>query len=303
MNYVFEIDSSDIDAFIEYYKGFEDVPEDEHKLIVFKTKRFTVTIYRSNKVMIQGKDAYDEYLMWSGILGFEPMSKKDKPKQSKPHENWARLSAIGSDEVGTGDFYGPVVVCACYVDLDDFNKAKSLGVKDSKNIKDDQIKKVAPKLMETFLHSVLVLDNEKYNGLVDQGYNMNKIKAYLHNHAIRKTIARTKQNKVSVIIDQFCTKKQYFDYLDNQPVWRHVQMIEKGESYHPAVAAASIIARYTFIKKMDAINDSLGIMLPYGAGPAVDLIGKRIGMEEGIDIFKKIAKINFKNMNKIKDLL
>jgi ribonuclease HIII len=303
MNYVFEIDPSDIDTLIEYYKGLEKIPEDEHKLVVFKSPGFTVTVYRSHKVMIQGGDAYDEYLMWADMLGFKPEPKKAAPSESKPKDRWTRVSAIGSDEVGTGDFYGPIVVCACYINVRDFNRAREFGIKDSKTINDEQIRTMAPALMKTFSHSVLVLDDRKYNELTSQGYNMNKIKAYLHNHAIRKTLAKNNLQHPDVIVDKFCTKQQYIDYLKGQTIHRDIRMVEKGESYHPAVAAASIIARYTFLKKMDEIHEKIGIRLPLGAGPAVDLIGKRIGLGKDLSIFKDIAKTNFKNMERIKKML
>ncbi len=43
-------------------------------------------------------------------------------------------TAIGSDEVGTGDYFGPIVVTAAYVKKEDIKYLESLGVKDSKKI-------------------------------------------------------------------------------------------------------------------------------------------------------------------------
>ncbi|MDZ4197347.1 MAG: hypothetical protein U1C51_08920, partial [Candidatus Izemoplasmatales bacterium] len=81
------------------------------------------------------------------------------------------------------------------------------------------------------------------------------------------------------------------------------ELVEKAESKYLAVAAASIIARDEFIHQMNAISQTLGIVLPYGASAIVDLIGKRIALEKGFGVFDNIAKTHFKNMDKIKTMM
>ena len=55
-------------------------------------------------------------------------------------------TSIGSDEVGTGDYFGPIVVTAAYVKKEDIPFLEELGVKDSKKMTDDKILEVVPKL-------------------------------------------------------------------------------------------------------------------------------------------------------------
>ena len=75
----------------------------------------------------------------------------------------SQLSIIGSDEVGTGDFFGPITVCAAYVRKDQLHLLKELGVQDSKNLNDDQISTIAKQIIPFLPYSLLILDNEKYN--------------------------------------------------------------------------------------------------------------------------------------------
>ena len=45
----------------------------------------------------------------------------------------------GSDEVGTGDYFGPIVVTASYVTKEDIPYLEELGVKDSKKMRKKDI--------------------------------------------------------------------------------------------------------------------------------------------------------------------
>ena len=67
------------------------------------------------------------------------------------------LSVLGSDETGTGDFFGPITVAACFVSADQVELVKFLGVKDSKMLTDDLMRKIAPDLKATLTYSVLIL--------------------------------------------------------------------------------------------------------------------------------------------------
>jgi len=127
---------------------------------------------------------------------------------------------------------------------------------------------------------------------------MNKIKAYLHNHAIKKMVKQTPQFD-NVILDEFCSKENYFSYLVSEDVFKNIDFHTKGESVHKAVAVASIIARYKFLLEMDSLSKETGITLPKGSGAPADAIAKLIYLQNGEEIFGKIAKLNFKNFERI----
>jgi ribonuclease HIII len=304
MTYVFQAQKKDLPQIIDFYQGYEMNPSREYIMAMYKQENKVITIFNSLKVTLQGNDALEDYLMWSEILGFETQNVEISPKKVEPViVSGVSKSIIGSDEVGTGDFYGPVVVCAAYIGKNEINKLSIYPIQDSKKLSDELILSIGENLMKDVTHQVLVLPNPKYNDLTKEGYNLNKIKAYLHNHAIRKLILKVKSDIDQVVIDEFCSKENYFEYLKDVESYKNITFMQKAEDQVLSVGVASIIARYTFLKEMDKLSLDLGINLPKGSGIASDLIGKRIALEKGFDIFNEIAKTHFKNMEKIKSLM
>lgn len=304
MNYVFNIKKSDVDLFIDYYAQQPVIPEDSRIMMIFKNDDITMTIYQSLKVMLQGKNALEDYLMWSDILGFKAVTDtqetiKNEEINAQKNLKLYHNSAIGSDEVGTGDFFGPVVVCAAYVNKSLIPTLESMKIKDSKKLTDEFILSIGEKLKTLIPNSILVTDNKKYNDLIQQGYNMNKIKTYLHNHAIKKCLKMVEGPVENVIVDQFCSPKLYFDYLEGVNTYNDITFLEKAEDAHLSVACASILARYSFLLHMNELNKIAGMVLPFGAGPGVDAVGQILVLKKGLDFLPMVAKMNFKNMERV----
>mgnify|MGYP001430101225 CR=1 FL=1 len=295
MNYELTLAPHDLERFITYYRSFKEQNDDPRILHVFKTDDFRITVYNSGKTLFQGKNAFSEYEVWARHFGLEIES---IPDETAYQNQYFDKRVIGSDEVGTGDLFGPIVVCAAYVTPKDYPLLDELRVRDSKTLSDQQIKEIGSKLIENLSYHVLVLPPEKFNELTSQGFNMNKIKAYLHNHAIKKMVKQTAQFD-NVIVDEFCSKENYFSYLANEDPYQKINFHIKGESIHKAVAVASIIARYKFLLEMDRLSQETGIVLPKGSGAPADAIAKLIFLQRGKDIFSKIAKLNFKNFERI----
>ncbi len=304
MNYVFSIKKSDIPLFLEHYESVSSENNDPRILMMFKNADTTITIFQTLKVMIQGINAQDEYLMWSDVLGFIPQSLEFQENQSLHPKSIVKsqyysTSAIGSDEVGTGDFFGPVVVATAFVSKTMIPELEKMKIRDSKQMTDEYMLQIAKRLKDMIPHVVLVTDNVKFNELTQQGFNMNKIKAYLHNHAIKKCIKKIKEPFDYVILDQFCSPTLYFDYLKEVDIYSNITFLERAENEHLSVAVASIIARTTFLEQMELLNKLSGVTLPLGAGPGVDVVAKLVVMKKGKDFLQKIAKINFKNIERI----
>ncbi|MBM7453621.1 ribonuclease HIII [Acholeplasma morum] len=278
-NYSMTINENQMNLLIDAYKAFEK--ESSNQYIAFSAYKNGLTIhaYKSGKMVIQG-DYQEELKRIKQLLGVK------------------QYAAIGSDEVGTGDLFGPVIVCSAYVSLDDIAFLESLGVKDSKAMTDTQISKIGPVLANRLIHSILILNPEKYNELIRKGYNMNKIKAYLHNQGIIKTSEKLK-DKVPVILDQFCEPQIYYNYLKTEKlIYRDIDFYTKAESVHIAVAAASIIARYAFLAKMQQYSKFIGYNLLKGAGSEVDKQLIEIYRARGYKGLVPITKLNFKNLIK-----
>ena len=269
-----------------------------------------ITLYESGKVVFQGKDADLSSDFWvttekinSGKVDVKNSSSNQKEKQKKEYVNPRvyNSSSIGSDEVGTGDYFGPIVVTAAYVSKDNIEFLEELGVKDSKKLTDEQILNIVPKFIKKIPYESIILTNSEYNKYYSTDINMNKIKALLHNKVLYKLSNEIKDYEY-IIVDQFAENYVYYNYLkDSSNVVRNITFFTKGEDKHLSVACASLISRYIFIQEFDKICKSVNNALPKGASNLVDEAGKKLVAEYGFDKLKEIAKLNFKNTDKIMD--
>ncbi len=265
-----------------------------------------ITLYESGKVVFQGRDADLAADFWIATekMQNKNLEVKDSSTSSKKSDIYVdpkiyNSSSIGSDEVGTGDFFGPMVVTATYVDKSNISKLIELGCKDSKKMTDDVILKIVPEIIKFIPYESVILSNKEYNDRYKEN-NMNALKAILHNKVLMSI--KLKGYKYDyIVVDEFAKPKTYFSYLSkSNNVVRDITFMTKGEDKCLAVAAASLISRYLFIKEMDKLSKELGINLPKGASSLVDEVAKEIVNKYGFDKLYEIAKMNFKNVDKIK---
>ena len=281
-------------------KFYEDKKRDKViPYVVFQAQDgdTVITLYESGKVMFQGVSADIDANMWRDIDGQE---KVDKVAIKESEKKYYYSSAIGSDEVGTGDYFGPIVVTSAYVSKDDIEFVESLGIKDSKKLTDEKMLEIAPKLVKRIKYKSIVMTNTEYNEKHKNTYNMNKIKAIMHNKALWRMTHEENLEYDYIIVDEFARENRYYEYLDGNPnIQRGITFITKAEDKNLAVAAASVISRYIFLKEFDKLSDSLHIPLPKGAGKDVDDIGKEVVEKYGKEKLKEVAKYNFKNTERI----
>ena len=132
---------------------------------------------------------------------------------------------------------------------------------------------------------------------------MNKLKAILHNNVLKSVINKNYQYDY-IVVDQFAKPFVYYNYLkESNSIVKGITFLTKGEDKCLSVACASVISRFIFIKEFDKICKELNINIPKGAGNLVDEVGVKIVKEHGFDKLKEIAKINFKNVSKIKEVI
>ena len=144
------------------------------------------------------------------------------------------------------------------------------------------------------------VDPVKYNSLIENGYNQGKIKAMLHNQVIHNLRDKLSKPKVTTIIDQFATESKYYEYIKyTKNIEKDITFETKAESKYPAVAVSSIIARYSFLVKMNSLSKTIGEKLPKGAGEHVDTFGKEFVSKHGETKLKEFAKWHFANTKKI----
>ena len=265
-----------------------------------------VTLYESGKAVFQGKDAdlaSDYWIETERINNgkVEVSNSDNKPKDKKEDVNtniYMFVNSVGSDEVGTGDYFGPIVVTASYVKKEDVPYLKELGVMDSKQITDEKIKVIAPQIAKKIKYKSIILANEDYNKYHSL-YNMNKVKAILHNKVLLEMMEE-KPNVDYIIIDEFAKQFVYYNYLkDATKVQRGITFITKAENKNMAVACSSIISRYLFLNEYQKLEKEYNVILPKGAGTEVDKFGKALVDKYGESILNKIAKKSFKNTERI----
>jgi ribonuclease HIII len=299
-NQVILINNEELKNVMDHYATSKITRNAPGVVFAAKTSDTSITAYKSGKVLFQGAGADREAARWG------PLSAAKKPtvsisKGDKLPANFTELSVIGSDETGTGDFFGPVTVAACYVRADQIELVRELGVKDSKQLTDDLMRKIAPDLQATLIHSVLTLGNVKYNEIQGQGNSQGKIKALLHNQALKHVLRKMNGEKPDyILIDQFAERGVYYNYLKLEPeiIRENVLLSTKAEGLHLSVAAASIIARVAFLEEMDRLSALAGVTLPKGAGPRVDEAAARILLKSGAGTLKNMTKWHFANAGK-----
>lgn len=297
MNVVIKVNDEVKEKMIEYYKDKKRDKVIPYVVFQAKDEDTVITMYESGKVMFQGTSADVDAAMWGTILS---NTKEEKEKEIKRDEKYHNCSAVGSDEVGTGDYFGPIVVTATYVSKDNVKYLEELGIRDSKKLTDDFILKVTPEIIKKIPYRSIILTNKEYNEKYSSDLNMNKIKAIMHNKVLYQIITELKPEVDYIIVDEFAKEARYYDYIKDAPnIQKGITFIQKAEDKNLAVGAASIISRYIFLKEFDKISDEIGLPLPKGAGSNVDKIGEEVVEKYGEDKLKEIAKYNFKNTQRI----
>ena len=312
MTITFKVSENTIKEMQEFLKDDIRVKTPPYAVFQADDADTVITVYESGKAVFQGKDADLSSNFWIEREKYlNPNIKFDVTnsdnKETKKDDIYIdpkiyNSSSIGSDEVGTGGYFGPIVVTASYVKKDDIPFLEELGVKDSKKLTDEKILNIVPQIIKRIPYESFILTNSEYNKYSDN-YNMNKIKAILHN----KVLLKMKNNGYKydyIIVDEFSKKYVYFSYLkESSNVVTDITFLTKGESRHLAVAVSSLISRYIFIKEFSKLSNDLKVLLPKGASTSVDDTAVKIVNMYGFDKLKECAKLNFKNTEKIKEKL
>ena len=297
MNVVIKVNDEIKEKMIEYYKDKRRDKVIPYVVFQAEEEDTVITMYESGKVMFQGTSADVDAAMWGVQL---ENTKEKKEERKKADLKYYNCSAVGSDEVGTGDYFGPIVVTACYVSKDDIKFLEELGVGDSKKIDDAKILKIAPEIAKRIKYKSVILTNKEYNEKYTKELNMNKIKAILHNKVLYQLVHSDIDKYDYIIVDEFAREARYYEYIkDQDAVQRGITFLTKAEDKNNAVACASIISRYLFLREFDKLCDEIHIPLPKGAGKDVDTIGEEVVEKYGEEKLKDIAKVNFKNTDRI----
>mgnify|MGYP000191833768 CR=1 FL=1 len=301
---VIRVDNDTKKLMNEFYKDMKRDKTPPYAVFQADTGDTIVTLYESGKAMFQGVSADIEAGMWESIrkdkdnIDYFMDTKDTKVKKEDQVDIPSDIASVGSDEVGTGDYYGPIVVTASFVSKDNIPFLTELGVRDSKKLSDEQILKIVPKIIKKIPYKTIMLSNKEYNDNYGKDMNMNKIKAVLHNKVLTEMV---KDNDYDyIVVDQFEPEKSYYNHLSDVPnPLKGITFITKAEDKCLSVAVSSLISRYIFIKEMDKLGDKYGIFLPKGANYYVEDVGIKLVNKYGEKILHDIAKLNFSNTDRI----
>lgn len=267
-----------------------------HATFSVKWNGIVLTVYRSGKAVLQGKDldaAMARYL--PGITG---ASAAVTAGSGRPRLEEIAAPTLGSDESGKGDYFGPLVVAAVFTEPADAGFLRELGATDSKLLSDARMQTQAGKIEERLDHEVIALGPVDYNRAIATEGNANHVLAGLHARALSALAARHPEARRTVV-DRFSSSTVLEDAMSAIGFSPPALDLRPGAESHPAVAAASILARVHFLEGLKLCADECATDLPKGAGELVDEAARRVVRIGGRPLLAKVAKVHFKNTQKL----
>lgn len=246
---------------------------------------YTASFYESGKFVVQGKNTP---LIVNKFFGETIEAPKETLCVAYPH--------IGIDESGKGDFFGPLVIAGIYLDKQGAHELKKLGVCDSKKLTDKKILELEAKIKDVGVYDVIAISPKKYNELYAKFKNLNKLLAWGHSSVLENLLQKT-DAKVA-ISDQFAKESVIQNALKEKG--KSIKLIQqtKAES-DTAVAAASIIARAEFVKRISSLSKTYGLNLPKGASAAVLEQAKKFAVQYNKQELSNVAKLHFKTYENV----
>lgn len=207
-----------------------------------------------------------------------------------------RGSRIGIDESGKGDYFGPLVIAAVFVTPLEEAELSLMGARDSKRISDGRVLELAGDIRQACKHSIVAIGPERYNQLYERIRNLNKLLAWGHARALENLLAEV--DCPLAISDQFGDERFIQRALLEKG--KTVQLVQRHRAEEDlAVAAASILARAEFLRRLKRLSDEIGTALPKGASPAVELAGRMVVKKHGREKLGTVAKLHFKTTQSV----
>jgi len=241
------------------------------------------------KVVLQGNPESKIYDEVNTLISGDLKLNFGKDDPAEPDEY------IGTDESGKGDYFGPLVTSAVYINRQIKTELLQMNVKDSKELYDSQIDFIAERIKKVkgLVYETILITPQKYNSLYEKFGNLNKLLNWAHSKCIENLFEKTGCD--SVISDKF--SKEVLQASIKLSGKIHITQIHKAEKY-TAVAAASILARNEFNKWFEQ-KKSIGLDLQKGASDLVIKIAREIVEKHGKNSLNELVKLHFKTSQKI----
>lgn len=202
-----------------------------------------------------------------------------------------RQGTIGTDESGKGDYFGPLVVAGVIVRPGQEEELVRIGVRDSKLVADARARALASAIRERTLCEVVVIGPVRYNQMYARIGNMNRILAWAHARVIENLLLRMPCDEA--ISDQFGDRHFLEEALMRKG--KSVRLVQKPRAEsEPPVAAASIVARAEFLRRLASLSRQFRVNLPKGAGKEVIEAAVAFVGAHGKEALAQVAKLHFK---------
>lgn len=267
--------------------GFAETEiKSEYEKARYKGVGGVAVFYNSGKLLLQGRQVGDVAAALYGVMHGGGEEFKGR---------------IGSDEVGKGDYFGPMVTCAAFVGAEELEELNRLGIRDSKKLDDLAILDMYAQIRGICMHEVSVMMPEAYNQQHEETKNVAIMLARQHGIVIGRLIERARgegKDPQMIVIDQFSkSKNRLLDELPTEAIKIGVEQFHKGES-DIAVASASIIARAHFLNEWHKMEKEYGFTFPKGATHVIDA-GREFVSKFGENELRRVAKVSFKTTQKV----
>jgi ribonuclease HIII len=266
----------------------------DHARFSVKALGVSLVCYQSGKLVVQG----------SGLDAFTGRFLGDVAEAASAAPAALPFDAptIGSDEAGKGDYFGPLVVAAVHAEPARAAELAAMGVADSKSLRDERMFPMAGWIERHLACETRVLMPPEYNARWRADPNVNHVLADLHAEVLAALIER--HPGATVIVDRFAAESVLAQRLRRRLGRLPDRFVQTPRAEaHQVVAAASIVARVRFLEGLARCQEEAGTDLHKGAGAPVDAAAARAFRIGGRALLAKIAKLHFKNSERVAGLL
>ncbi len=170
------------------------------------------------------------------------------------------------------------------------------GIKDSKQLSDQRALALAQELSSKVISSVVVIGPKRYNELYEKIKNLNKLLAWAHARVLENILQQVDCPRA--LSDQFGDERFILNALMQKGKKIKLEQRPKAES-DPAVAAASILARAEFLKRLRRLSQEIGTTLPKGASKLVEDAARTLVKRNGQLVLQNVAKWHFRTTQMI----
>jgi len=246
------------------------IPTNEYELLRIENGEVKIIVYKSGKLVFNDNQKTKQII--KSILEKEEVYDY----------------ILGTDEVGKGEWYGPLVVACVALTPSELTTFREMCVRDSKSIKISILKQLAERITATKLKwKPLIIPpftfNQKFTEFKRENKTLNELLAWAHSAAIKDMLDIITYNTAKIVIDKFDVEKTYRRLYGVDE--SRLTIIQTSKETEVAVNVASILAKYTFEKEVDKLNKFYNIDLRKASPAEIDP-----------QVLPQVAKTHFKNV-------